>query len=183
MYGIEDYALRLLPVQTETSEALGDTYRLLPVKILADRPDVQPQYEIVAKIGDFATLQGYDLELPDDGIRPGSQLTVTLYYESQARSQQDWTRFLHLIDPVLGMAAQVDSQPDDGRNPTWAWVPGEIVVDPVRLTIAADARPGVYSLRVGLYDPTTGARAPLLDSADKPLPDNQVILAELRVEE
>jgi hypothetical protein len=81
------------------------------------------------------------------------------------------------------MAAQVDSQPDDGKNPTWSWISGETVVDPVHLTVAADARPGVYSLRVGLYDPETGVRVPLRDSAGAPLPDDQVILTELRVEE
>jgi hypothetical protein len=176
-------AVDRLPVQNEDGESSGDAYRLPPVKILAANPDIRPQREIFAAIDDFATLKGYDLELPEEGLRPGGQFLVTLYFDVQAESTQDLTRFVHLIDPTLGMAAQVDSQPDDGRSPTWSWTPGETVIDPVRLTVAADAPPGFYSLRVGLYDPATGVRVPLRDSADVPLPDDQVILTELRVEE
>jgi hypothetical protein len=180
LYGRD--AVDRLPVQNEHGESSGDAYRLPPVKILDVNHEIQPQHEVFAAIDDFAVLKGYDLELPEEGLRPGSQFVLTLYFDVQTESPQDLTRFVHLIDPVFGMAAQVDSQPDDGKNPTWSWISGETVVDPVRLTIAADARPGVYSLRVGLYDPATGVRVPLRDSAGVPLPDDQVILTELRVE-
>jgi hypothetical protein len=176
-------AVDRLPVQNEDGESSGDAYRLPPVKILAVDPDIRPEREIFAAIDDFATLKGYDLDLPEEGLRPGSQFVLTLYFDVQTESPQDLTRFVHLIDPGFGMAAQVDSQPDDGKNPTWSWISGETVVDPVRLTLATDARPGVYSLRVGLYDPATGVRVPLRDRAGVPLPDDQVILTELQVEE
>jgi hypothetical protein len=176
-------AVDRLSVKDEDGQLSGDAYRLPPVKIQAENPGIRPQREIFAAIDGFATLKGYDLELPEEGLRPGSQFVVTLYFDARTQSQQDLTRFVHLIDPSFGMAAQGDSKPDDGRNPTWAWASGETVVDRVRLTVAADAPPGVYSLRVGLYDPATGVRAPLRDSAGASLSDDQVILAELRVKE
>jgi hypothetical protein len=172
-----------LPAQGQQGELLGDAYRLPPVQILAADPQLAPRNVTDVIIGDWALLQGYDVELPEGGLRPGSPFKVTLYYESTARSSQDLTRFVHLVDPARGMAAQSDSQPDDGRNPTWSWIPNQVIVDSVHLTVAADAAPGVYSLRVGLYDPVTGVRAPLKDRAGNSLPDNQVILGELQVQE
>jgi hypothetical protein len=181
--GVYDFAsLERLPAYDESGQLLDD-YQLPPVKVLAGELAAPPAHEVGVEIGDLGVLAGYDLDLPEAGLRPGSQFTVTLHYRADAPSSQSLTRFVHLASPDLGMAAQVDSQPDDGRNPTWSWIPGETVVDPVQLTVAADARPGVYSLRVGLYDPETGIRAPLRDSAGASLADDQVILTELRVEE
>jgi hypothetical protein len=181
--GVYDYAsLERLPAYDESGGPLDD-YRLPPVKVLAGELAVPPAYEVGVEIGDLGVLAGYDLDLPEAGLRPGSQFTVTLHIRADAPSSQSLTRFVHLASPALGMAAQGDSQPDDGRNPTWSWISGETVVDPVQLTVAADAPPGVYSLRVGLYDPETGIRVPLRDSAGAPLADDQVILTELRVKE
>jgi hypothetical protein len=181
--GVYDYAsLERLAAYDESGQLLDD-YQLPPIKVLAGELAAPPAHEVGVEIGDLGVLAGYDLDLPESGLRPGSQFTVTLHFRAGGPSSQSLTRFVHLASPALGMAAQVDSQPDDGRNPTWSWISGETVVDPVQLTVAADAPPGVYSLRVGLYDPATGVRVPLRDSAGVPLPDDQVILTELQVEE
>ena len=130
-------------------------------------------------MGELATLVGYDLAVPETGMRAGSQISLTLYYRANAATDQDLTRFAQLYSPELGMAAQQDSPPAQGGNPTWAWVPGEVVSDTVTLTVGEEARPGKYVLQVGLYNPSDGMRLPVRDQAGNPLPDGQVVLAEL----
>jgi hypothetical protein len=83
----------------------------------------------------------------------------------------------------LGTVAQQDNQPQAGNNPTWSWVPGEVIVDPVTLEIPTEAKPGVYSLLIGLYDPKANqARVTLYDAQGKPIQDNQASLVEIIVQ-
>ena len=146
-----------LLVSDASGQTLGDAFRLPPVKILGKHPTTAPQRRIDARLGDFATLVGYDILLPETGLRAGSPFTVTLYTRSEIPTSQDLTQFVQLYNPQFGMAAQQDAPPLHGANPTWAWIPGEIIVDPIRLTVSQEAKPGVYSLQVGLYDPSDGS--------------------------
>jgi hypothetical protein len=55
--------------------------------------------------------------------------------------------------------AQVDAVPQGGSYPTFWWLPGEVVADPVILELPADLLRGEsYRLIAGLYDPATGDR-------------------------
>jgi hypothetical protein len=172
----------LLPVQDSNGQALDDSVRLPPVKVLGANPPGKPSTPVSAHLGDVAVLQGYDVTLPKSGLRPGSQFTLTLYYRSEVPTGSGYTQFAHLYSPELGMAAQWDGPPLNGANPTWAWVPGEIVSDTVTLRIADAAKPGSYALQVGLYNSEDGARLPARDRQGKPLPDDSVLLETLRVE-
>ena len=169
----------LLPVADANGQVVGDTYRLPPVKVLGAPPAGRPQHEVSAQLGDLATLVGYDLTLPEAGLRAGSQISLTLYYRTNAATAQDLTRFAQLYSPELGMAAQQDSPPAQGGNPTWSWVPGEVVSETVTLTVGQAARPGKYALQVGLYNASDGLRVPVRDQASKPVPGDQVVLTEL----
>jgi hypothetical protein len=82
----------------------------------------------------------------------------------------------------MEMAAQQDSYPQAGRNPTHTWVAGEVIADPVTLTIAPDARPGEYALAMGFYDlEANQRRLPLRDAQNRPVLDDVFILGKLRV--
>ncbi len=171
---------RLRALDGTTGKPL-DPLQLPPIKIIGG-PQPGPEHPTDIRMGDAATLAGYDLALPAGGPRAGDQLTVTLYYRSRAAVAANYTRFLHLYNPQLGMAAQADALPQEGDNPTWAWVPGEVIVDHVRLDVAAGATPGTYHLLTGLYDTqAAGARLPLYDSQNRPLPDAQADLAQVVV--
>jgi hypothetical protein len=93
----------------------------------------------------------------------------------------NYTRFVHVHKEGVGMAAQDDGLPQHGDNPTFAWTPGEVVRDEVALTIAADAAPGDYSLRIGFYDPQSGARMAARDAGGQALPDDEISLTGLTV--
>jgi hypothetical protein len=100
-------------------------------------------------------LLGYDL----DCNRRQAACDLDLYWEGLERMEGSYTVFSQLLDPAGTVRAQWDSAPQSGGYPTQWWLPGEVVQDPVRLQLAADAPRGVtYRLIAGLYDPATGNR-------------------------
>jgi len=169
-----------LPAFSSTGAALGDQTALGPVKVVGQAAGA-PAVQQPVRLGEVATLRGYTLDAPAP-LTPGATFTVTLFYEAHGPAPVDYTQFLHLYDPALGMAAQRDQQPLDGGNPTTAWVAGETIAEPVVLTVAEDAAPGAYRLLFGWYDAQAGfARVPLTDARGEPLADNQAPLVEQTV--
>ena len=162
LYNFE--TLHRLPV-TSGEGAGQNAVRLRPLKVLGAQP-APPEHPLDIRIGDLARLTGYDLALPAKGLAAGDTFTLTLRYQVAKPTDVDYTRFLHFYSPALGMGAQQDGPPAGGRNPTWAWVPGETVTDRIALTVSPAAASGTYQLRVGLYDPAANAaRLPLTDGA------------------
>jgi hypothetical protein len=154
---------------------------------------VSPAVPVNYTVGDFATLVGYELEATNDERRttndehspvilhPSSILRVTLYWQSRAQVPTDYTVFVHFDGPDGLTRAQADGQPDGGNYPTGVWAPGEVVRDTHRLSVPPDAPLGRYTLRVGLYDLTTGRRVPARDATGQSLPNDAVELATVEV--
>lgn len=172
-----------LSVADETEQLIGDAFRLPPVKVYDKNPPIAPQYIVNVMLGEGVMLLGYDLMLPDNAVQPGSQFTLTLYYEGRSAMDTDLTQFVHLFDPVLDMAAQHDSPPLRGANPTHTWQPGETVVDHIPLQVSSDASPGLYMLGVGMYNVLDGIRVPATSVEDGTQRDGIVTLSHLRVEQ
>ena len=178
--GLYRYGDRLLlKTQTREGTVLGDSYDLPPIKVV-NSPSARPQHKVAASFANLANFLGYDLAPPATTLKPGDTFTVTLYYQATTPTATDYTRFVHLYNPVLGMAAQFDSPPQQGANPTSAWVQNEVIADPVVLQIAPDAKSGSYQLQVGLYE-ANSTRLSVHNSSGKPLPDAQIKLTELEV--
>jgi hypothetical protein len=174
-------AQRRLPVYPEGTEEAHDHLTLPPVKVVG-AVEPEPQFAVDARFAESFEMLGYDLAAPAEGIRPGSSLAVTLYFRSRTPTERNYTRFLHLYSGELGMAAQSDSPPQNGGNPTWSWVAGEVIVDQVMLQIEPAAQAGVYALNTGFYDPEENAARvqPVRKSGEAWL-DAQVTLQEIRV--
>ncbi|NJN82973.1 MAG: hypothetical protein HC802_12300 [Caldilineaceae bacterium] len=171
-----------LPITDAAGAVLGDGYDLPPIKVV-NSPDAAPDHAVGATFEGLGELVGYSLEEPLGGLIPGTELTLTLVYRSAAATPVDYTQFVHLYNPELGMAAQLDAQPRQGGNPTSAWVPGERVMDEIVLQIAEDAVPGAYRLQMGLYDADRDAtRLPVLTSEGQRFVDDVVVLTELHVQ-
>ena len=132
----------------------------------SDRLWEPPAFEHVvgARLGDVVELLGYDLALPGyDLALPGETLHLTLIWRCLREMEVSYTVFTHLLDEAGQMRGQQDNPPLRGAYPTTLWAPGEVVVDEYDLTIQADAPPGVYVIEVGMYDPATVRRLPVLD--------------------
>ena len=169
-----------LAARSSAGSDLGSQATLGPVKVVG-KVTAQSQKTLRVGFGDVAELLGYTLDAPA-ALAPGASFTVTLYYRANGPAPLDYTQFLHLYDPALGMAAQRDQQPLNGGNPTTAWVQGEMIEEPIVLTAAPEAAPGSYRLLLGWYDSQANfARIPLVDGEGNPLPDNQAMLGDIEM--
>jgi len=131
------------------------------------------------QIGSFARLMGFDLSTT--AARPGDHLSLTLYWNALGNSgATSYTVFTHLLDSQDLIWAQQDHPPGGGQAPTTGWIAGEYIVDRYELIIRSGARPGLYRLEVGMYDPTTGARLPIRGPDGRSLGD-RIILATVQI--
>ncbi|MCL7452928.1 MAG: hypothetical protein M8467_07740, partial [Anaerolineae bacterium] len=118
-----------------------------------------PQHPHGADLGKIRLL-GYDLERGGRGTE--ATVLVTLYWQAEERMDTGYTVFVQLLDAAGKVRAQSDSAPQGGGYPTFWWLPGEVVADPVRLTLPSEGEgTQTYRLIAGLYHPTTGARLPV----------------------
>jgi len=95
----------------------------------------------------------------------GADLPLVLYWQTPAVVADSYTVFTQLFAPDGQMAAQQDNLPVNGLAPTNTWAPNQPVRDAYRLSIPADAPPGLYTLHIGLYDAAGRQIATLPDGA------------------
>ncbi|MCB8981224.1 MAG: glycosyltransferase family 39 protein [Ardenticatenaceae bacterium] len=110
--------------------------------------------------------------------QPGDTIDLLLEWEVLAPMDRNWSVFVHLNDPVIGVPiAQRDMFLDQGLQPTSLLEPGETIFNYYQLVIPETAvAPANLQLTVGLYDFATFERLPLVDGGDS------VVLAELVLE-
>jgi hypothetical protein len=119
------------------------------------------QSSLDVNFGDQVSLLGYDL--PSATLQPGDTLSVTLYWKARQNLNADYSAFAQLVDEQMNIYAQMDSL-HPGRYPTHLWEPEEYNQDAHEIYIPPGTPPGEYSLGVGLYDPETMMRLPILES-------------------
>ena len=120
---------------------------------------------VIALRGFEATCLQNGAQQRDDSCTAGAQVKLILYWQALRPIDQNYTVFVHLLDAGGRIVAQVDRQPQAYTYPTDWWATGEVVPDEMVLDVPADASPGPYRLRVGLYDAETGERLPLVAGA------------------
>ncbi len=122
--------------------------------------------ETAVTFGDKMRLTGYELSPRD--VQPGDEVDLWLEWKVLQPMARDWSVFVHLTDPVLGVPiAQRDMYPDQGLRPTSLLRPGERIVNFYRLRVPDTAvAPADLELNVGLYDYDTGERLTLPDGRD-----------------
>jgi uncharacterized membrane protein len=144
----------------------------LPVtrrQIRLEAPSMQTPLTPPFQIGTHARLIGHDQTVAD------GMLSVTLYWEVLQTLLPPHQVFFHLTAADGTILAQDDGLP--GRwaiaAPSGTWLPGEIIVDPHRVTLPADL-PEYVTIRTGLYVPETGVRLPILRD-EQPVGDAVVL--------
>jgi len=95
-------------------------------------------------------LLGYDI-VPDR-VHPGDWATLTLYWQSLAAMEEDYSVGIHVVDSAGRMISARDSYPGHGLLPTRLWRAGQFLRDSYWLPISGDASPASIAwIQVSVY--------------------------------
>ncbi|MBE7529845.1 MAG: hypothetical protein HND44_03160 [Chloroflexi bacterium] len=105
---------------------------------------------------------------------------VDLYWEGNTAVSPHLTVFVQLIGPD-GVLAQVDAPPGGSAGPVrpWQvdwWRPGVVLHERRMLRLPQPYDPTSQRLIVGVYDPVTAVRLPILDENENPVADSWEII-------
>jgi hypothetical protein len=129
-----------------------------------------PQHTASYRLGDSVRLVGYSLDR--EQVAPGGRLAVQLFWEVLAPASFQHKVTAQLIDlDDLHKVAQRDSEPACAKLEEDEWRAGDVLLDRYYLPIAPDARPGDYTLLVGMYDAESQVRLTAYDAAGQPFGD------------
>jgi hypothetical protein len=117
-----------------------------------------------AQFGDIATLTGYSIHPVPSNWKPGTSLTLILFWEPHRKTEEDLIIRAHLTGPSAndepGIASRDDGPPLDGNLSTRNWPTDQLIRDVRQLEIPADAPAGSYTIAVSLHDLQTDESIP-----------------------
>ena len=153
----------------------------------ADGPRIE--YRLGTELDQEITLLGFDIAAKDEWgeyifqslplrVSPGQTIRLSLYWESLAEMDTDYTVFTHLLDDEGRVVGQHDGFPGNSFRLTeiWQpatfkltsrWQPGEIMRDVHYLSLSPDCKPGIGALEVGMYNHWTGQRLSTANGQDR----------------
>jgi 4-amino-4-deoxy-L-arabinose transferase-like glycosyltransferase len=152
----------------------SDSYRFGAARLNAADSAVSNPLDV--RFADNISLVGYTFDRRV--LRPGEEMTATLYWQARGPVAQTYTIFAHLLDDGLTMhgGADVGSMPV-----TSDWTPGAVVESVHTFRLSPDAPPGLYRFEIGLYPWPDFARLRLLDAAGAEGAD-RFLLGPIRVQ-
>jgi len=112
------------------------------------------------------------------GMDTGEAGRLTLYWKTDQVIPGNYTVFVHVLDASGTQVGQADGPPLNGDWPTSAWVPGVAFADVRQVAEAAKLAPGRYTLRLGWYEPESGARVAAFRADGAEWPDDMVVLED-----
>lgn len=135
----------------------------------------EPNGKLGVQVGEFAYLHGWDLN--NLTFSAGQPIHLVLWWEALRAADLEYSVFIHLWDEANQRAVMIfGGQPMEGAwqvwygvsgeqftqaYPTRLWQTGEIIKDEWRVPVPEDVPAGQYELRIGMYDPISGARLPI----------------------
>ncbi len=94
----------------------------------------------------------------------GDKLWVTLRWMAPQTQTAPVQAFVHVMaGDGTTILAQADEPPGSVYYPSLSWEPGSVIIHTLRLAVIRPEQAGDH-LRVGLYDPATGDRVPILET-------------------
>jgi hypothetical protein len=161
-----------LPVALPDGSPAGTVKVWLGRAVGREAPDYEPEQALLTQFENGIVLLGYDASA-------NGALFLTLYWQLEANERllQDYTVFLHLTDEQGVLVREpADAPPLDGDWPTSAWLPGREVADARLIALPPNLLPGRYNLRLGLYDPVSGARLAAYQPGGTRWPEDVIVI-------
>ncbi len=122
------------------------------------------------------TINLESIQLASLQVKRGSVLIAIISWVAHGPIDTNYTVFSHLVAADGEMLAGVDSPPSGGKKPTSTWKAGEKIIDWILIPIDMQVPMGKDSrLEVGLYDPLTQQRLPIIDANGRSMTDTFVI--------
>ena len=137
---------------------------------IRDLPNAEQITPLNAHFNGDVSLVGYEL------VENERDFDLTLYWQAVDTPATDYSVFIHLSQADESIVAQRDSVPENGTRPTTSWLPGEFIVDHYNLPLPTE--PGEHTLWLGLYNPQTLERLPII--SDHPTSLNRLQLTMLK---
>ncbi|HET7377257.1 MAG TPA: hypothetical protein VFK30_11145, partial [Anaerolineae bacterium] len=113
------------------------------------------QNQVSADFGGDIQLIGYS-EL--DKVKPGQTLDLTLAFRDVEPLDRLYKFFIHAAGADGSILAQDDRYPCDYTLNQADWRPGNILLQNFEVAIPTDAAAGSYAIKLGVYDPNSGSR-------------------------
>jgi 4-amino-4-deoxy-L-arabinose transferase-like glycosyltransferase len=141
--------------------------------------DVTIAHPLETDFGDGVRLLGYDLETKQ--LMPGGTAHLTLYWQAREPVEHRYKVFTHLLGEVFNATTgnflwgQRDNEPVGGTRATSTWRTGEVILDRYAIPLDPQVPAGRYAVEIGLYDPATGDRLPVLDGQGQIVADHLVL--------
>lgn len=114
--------------------------------------------------GGLVMLVRTDLETTR--LQPGDSLRLALHWQALVPLDREYSVFVHLDNAEWQTVALADGPPVGGLFPMVDWEPGDLIVDRRVIDLPGDLPPGTYRLTVGVYQPDTGERLPVISGGD-----------------
>lgn len=137
-------------------------------------PKLTEAREAAALFGDAIVLEAFSLP---ETVFSGEAMPLTLRWRVLQASAVTPVAFVHLVSDDGQPLCQSDGPPQNGLASLS--VPSEALLDARALLVPAEARPGIYRLLVGLYNPQTGQRLTVTRDAEKGA--DHVVLGEVTI--
>lgn len=177
-----NHELHLMIMDDAGDQAVGSPFLLGAVSVSGrvhtfDLPE--PEHPVEADFGSRIRLLGHDLI--ETAPTPGGQIEVVLYWQAITTMSTDYKAFVHVYHPTGDwISGQHDGQPGEGAYPTSSWLPDEVLTDRHVVSIEPGAGVGTSKIGVGLYDPSTGERLPVVVDG-RVQPSDVLIIDEVEV--
>jgi len=174
-----EYIVKRVDTVDEAGQPNGDRALLQNLKMA--RPVVQiPANATPTQIdfGDEVSLAAYRLDTLPDGTQP---LRLSLWWRGLQPASVAWTEFFHLTPAAdnTSLVGQLDHELTGGEYPPTLWDKDEVVEEQIEIQ-SGPLGAGQYDVWMGLYNPNTQERAPVL-SGPGPTQDNRTRLLEFKV--